>query len=179
MSEFKIANRYAEALMKQASEAKSYARVAEDMQLVYNTCKGSKDLVNVLKNPVLSGEKKESVLKSIFSQCDITTHNLFTTIITKKREALLLQIAAAFLTAYDKMNGITKAVVTTAVPLDSKTAETIMSFVRERTAAQKVEIENIVNKELVGGFTIRFDDYLVDTSISTQIKKLKKELNIA
>jgi len=43
----------------------------------------------------------------------------------------------------------------------------------------KVVLEKIVDEEIIGGIIIRFGDYLLDNSISSQINNLKKELNIS
>jgi F0F1-type ATP synthase delta subunit len=51
--------------------------------------------------------------------------------------------------------------------------------VQKQTGAKEVVLQTEENTEIVGGLVIRFEDKIFDTSIQTQIQKLKKELNIA
>jgi len=53
MSETKIANRYAEALIQQAITENQLKAVAESMTFIGSTCEQSKDLRNVLNNPII------------------------------------------------------------------------------------------------------------------------------
>ncbi len=65
MSDIKIANRYAQALIQQALTDNKLEVVARDMQTLFDACQSSKDLRNVLSNPIINVSEKLSALKSI------------------------------------------------------------------------------------------------------------------
>jgi F-type H+-transporting ATPase subunit delta len=74
------------------------------------------------------------------------------------------------------MNGIEKAIVTTAVPmtpeLESKVMSKILTF-----SNKKVVIENIVNPAIIGGFILRIGDNQYNASIASRLLVLKRELS--
>src|ERR1043165_3937839 len=100
MSEIKIANRYAQALMQQAITDNNLSAVASDMQSLYDTCMSSKDLRNVLSNPIIASGQKLAALKTIFKNFDVLTSNLLQLVCSRNRENILPGIAEAFLSAY-------------------------------------------------------------------------------
>jgi len=179
MSEIKIANRYAQALIQQATTDNKLEVVAANMQVLSDTCANSKDLRNVLTNPIINGNEKLGALKTIFKNFDSLTLNLLNLVCAKNRENILDQIADAFLSAYRTHQGIEKVNVESAVAIDDKTAQSIQQFIKEKTGAKTIELHTTINPAVIGGLVIKFGDNLLDTSIAAKLRNLKKELNIA
>ena len=93
-----VAYRYARSLMQLAIEQNQLVAVQEDMRLVANTCAGSRDLVLLLKSPVVKGDKKDKILDRVFAGKIGTMTSAFMGILVRKgREAMLPEIAEAFI----------------------------------------------------------------------------------
>lgn len=179
MSETKISNRYAQALMQQATADNKLSVVAEDMALVYTTSLNSKDLSNALKNPIINRQQKLNAILAIFSKTDKTTQDFLKLVCNRNRESILTDIAEAFLSLYRKEQGIEKVMVQSAAPISESDKKSIESYVQKHTGAKSVEMHTEINPSIIGGLVIKFGDNLLDTSIAAKIRKLKKELNIA
>jgi|LauGreDrversion4_2_1035121.scaffolds.fasta_scaffold62169_2 F-type H+-transporting ATPase subunit delta len=179
MSETKIANRYAEALIQQAITENQLKAVAESMTIIGSTCEQSKDLRNVLNNPIILPSQKLSALMQIFSNCNKLVLDFIQLICTKNRENLIPVITEAFLSLYRKHEGIEKVSVQTASALSNDDQKHIQQYVLKATGAKSVEIDAQINPAIIGGMVIKFGDNLLDTSIAAKLRKLKKELNIA
>jgi F-type H+-transporting ATPase subunit delta len=179
MSETKIANRYAEALIQQAITENQLKAVAESMTLIGSTCEQSKDLRNVLNNPIILPSQKLSAMMQIFSSCNKLVLDFIQLICNKNRESLIPVISDAFLSLYRKHEGIEKVSVQTASPLSNDDQKHIQQYVLKATGAKSVEIDAQINPAIIGGMVIKFGDNLLDTSIAAKLRKLKKELNIA
>ncbi len=179
MSETKISNRYAQALMEQAIADNKLSIVAENMSTLSKTCKTSKDLRNALMNPVINTQQKESALLGIFSGFDTLALNFIKLICKKNRENILEDIADAFLSIYRASQGIEKVTVQSAAPINEQDQQSIKQFVKQKTGAREIELHTEINPSVIGGLVIKFGDNLLDTSISAKLRKLKKELNIA
>ena len=107
MSEIKISRRYANALYEFSVEQKMADVIFNDMTLVYNSCKSSKDLVNFLKSPIIKYKKKAEILKVIFGdKISEVTLNFMSIISKGRRESLLPVIAEQFIAVYKKAKGI-------------------------------------------------------------------------
>lgn len=179
MADNKISNRYASALFQQALENQVIEETAKDMKLIATTCSNSKDLMNVLSNPIINASEKLKVLKLIFSNIGTISSQFIDLICLKKREDLLNEIAESYIELYRKHLGIQRVDLTSAIDIDNVTKEEIKAFVKQKTNAKEVELITKINPDIIGGFVIKFGDNLLDTSISSKLRKLKKELNIA
>lgn len=179
MSEIKIANRYAEALMQQAVQNKQLSEVADSMKLVSETCKSSGDLRNALANPVINPAQKQDALLAIFKQCHPLVSDFIRMVCGKSRENMLPLIAESFLDLYRKNLGIEKVNIQSSAPLGDSDLKSIQQYVQKVTGARSVEVHTQINPAVIGGLVIKFGDKLLDTSISAKLRKLKKELNIA
>jgi F-type H+-transporting ATPase subunit delta len=65
--------------------------------------------------------------------------------------------------------------ITSATPLDSKTKEVILSKLKATINGQ-LEVEEIIDNALIGGFVIRMGDKQIDSSVASQLKRMKQEL---
>ena len=116
-------------------------------------------------------------MNAIFSNKIGKLVSSFIEIITKKkREAIILDIARAFNEQYNTHKNITSAKVSTAIALDKELKSKIMAIVKTASKGD-VEIEEEVNKDLIGGFVIKIGDQQVDSSINSKLQKLKREFS--
>lgn len=179
MSEVKIAIRYAKALLAKANEENITDKVSKDMNAFVQLCKDSSEFNTLLKSPIVKAADKLTAIKKICSSFDSTTISFFNLVSDKNRTELLEKIAVQYLLLNNTRNGIIEATVTSSVALTSDYENEIVSYIKKNSNAKEVLLKKVVNEEIIGGLIIRFGDYLLDNSISTQLNNLKKELNIA
>ena len=173
----RAASRYAKSLLSLSIDQKSLEEVNKDMKFVADTCKSSSELILLLKSPIVKTDKKLAILNAIFSNKIGKLVSSFIEIITKKkREAIILDIARAFNEQYNTHKNITSAKVSTAIALDKELKSKIMAIVKTASKGD-VEIEEEVNKDLIGGFVIKIGDQQVDSSINSKLQKLKREFS--
>lgn len=176
MSEYRIAHRYAKALVDLYQERKELDTGYRDMKAFHEVLTNNPALVNLFKSPIIHSFKKSGVMNAVFqSFLSQTTMDFFSVIIRKKREYFLYQIAQAFIEQYHDIMNIGTAEVKTAVALDAKTAEDIQKFIEQFTG-KKIQVSTRVDESLIGGIVIRTGDTLYDASISGSLKKAKQEL---
>lgn len=179
MSDTKIAARYAKSLYDKASDSGVLESVASDIRNLNEITLSNRDFVKFLQSPLISRESKKNTLNRIFSTFNKETINLFSLMTDKSRESLIGFVGTEFAKIYNKSHGVTVATVTSAAALDADSLEKVEQFVKANTGANAVEITSKVDPSLVGGITIMFEGKIYDSSIATQIRKIKKELNIA
>jgi F-type H+-transporting ATPase subunit delta len=177
MIESRVSFRYAKSLLDLSLEKGQLEQVREDMQLVLDTVRESKDLSLMLKSPVIKTDKKLEVLKAIFGGKIGVISSQFIDIITRKRREMELEgIADSFLSQYKAHKQILTAVITTASGLDKSLREKVLQIVKGSTNSE-VELTEKVNKDLIGGFVLRVGDQQVDASILRQIKNLDRSFS--
>jgi F-type H+-transporting ATPase subunit delta len=144
------------------------------MELVVSVCQQNKEFRQMLQSPIIYTGKKEAVIKAIFEEHMQQMSLFFLLIITKKRrESVLEAIAQQFIVLYKEFKNITTAKLETAVDLDKSIKEKIISLLQEQTKGE-IELIEEVDKELIGGFVLSYDDKQYDASIKNQIKELQR-----
>lgn len=177
MKDSLAARRYAKSLIGLAKEKNVLEDIFNDMSLIKNTVSINKDLQLLLKSPVVNTDKKQDILSAIFKGNLNKLSSLFLQLISsKKRESLIQQIANSFIDQYKVLNNIVTAEVTTAIELDKNKINNIVSLYKQEKG-NSFEIIEKVNPEIIGGFILRVGDRQIDTSISKEIRELKKAFN--
>lgn len=175
MSYTKITIRYAAAFFDLAGEKGIVENAYEDMMLLGNVCTSNRDFVRMLQNPVIHADKKIKVITKIFgASINKMSLSFMSLMIRKRRERYLPSIAEAFTDLYKTSKGIKTAFVTSAVELDKKEKAGILEILQKLTD-KKIDLVEKINESLIGGFVVNLDDFQVDQSISTKVKKLKKD----
>lgn len=175
MSDIRIASRYAKSLMELANEKDATNAVFADVEGFAQACAQSKELMNLLKSPVIHADKKKQVLKAAFPGFNAITSLFVDAVVRKGRESFLPLIAKESIRLYNERNNIVSAVVTSAVPLNDVFMNEIKSNLEAKTG-KTVNLIAEVNPELIGGIVVRIGDRLFDASIANQLKKIKKQL---
>lgn len=177
MSEIQVASRYAKSLLDLALEQDALEAVKKDMDLFVNTCRENPELQAILKNPIMSLEKKGNILEGVFAG---KLHDLilsfFRIVVRKGRSEILYPTAKEFLNQYNIHKNVVKATVTSATTLSEQNLKQIREIVQEYTRGE-VELTTVVDPDLIGGFILKVGDRQIDTSLSGKLSKLRKTLN--
>ena len=124
--------RYAKSLLELAKEQGTLEACKTDMETVVSICKDSRELMLLLKSPVVKTDKKQAIFSEIFGSCSSFTMSFIHLITQKKREALLSDIAERFLLVYKESLGIGTAVLTTATSIDEDTRQNVLDFIKKQ-----------------------------------------------
>lgn len=171
----KAANRYAKSLLDLSVEQGKLEEVYKDMDSVAKTLAGSRDLMVMLKSPVIKPESKSKVLTEVFSgNVGEMTFKFIALITEKGRESLLGGIASAFVLQYKAFKNISQAEVISAAPLDGE-SKTKVEALLQKLAPGLSELKESIDPELIGGFVIKVGDQMIDASVSTQLRELRRE----
>lgn len=177
MVETRVSSRYAKSLLNLAFEQGKLEAVYEDMTLIDATCADSRDLVLLLKSPVIKADKKLSILNAVFGGKVGELTMAFIQLLTKKkREQYIDEIAYSFLNQYKEHKNILSAVITTAVELDDKVRKEVLDLVK-KSGDQEVAVTEKVDKDILGGFVLRIGDTQVDSSLKSKLQKLTRSFN--
>ena len=177
MAESKVAGRYAKSLFGLAQERNLQDKVYEDMNLIAKTCSDNRELSLLLKNPIINTNKKDAILTGIFKGKISDLSLSFLQIITrKKREAYIEEIAKEYVNIHKENKGIKRARIITASSLDDKLRNEVLDYLMKKTN-KKIELTEEVNKDIIGGYILRWGDEQVDASISKKLRDLHQEFS--
>jgi F-type H+-transporting ATPase subunit delta len=169
-----IAKRYAQALFDLALEMNRLERINDDVKLMQEVIAENPQFRRLLKSPVIPDGKKSSILKSVFGRhVDELTIRFLLLITRKEREVFLREISDAFVAIYKKHHNIVTVKITTPVAFDEKTRKDLLEMLR-RDLHHNIDLVEIIDPAMIGGFIITMDDKKYDASIRRQLDRLYK-----
>ncbi|RYY34472.1 MAG: ATP synthase F1 subunit delta [Sphingobacteriaceae bacterium] len=176
MSELTVASRYAKSLIDLATEQNSVEAVRADMSVFLKILRENPQLKAVLSNPIISQSKKTAIVKEVFgNSVSKVTLAFLNIMISKGRGEVIYATAHELINQYNIKENILKATVVSATPLTAENKAKLTADVQAATGSKEVILETKVDPDLIGGFVLTVGDRQIDTSIASDLKKLKKE----
>ena len=172
-----ISKRYAEALYEYAKELKAESAVYENMLQLKYVLRNLKELPVLLRNPLLTLAEKENIICSAVEKLSPAFTRFVSLVAKNSREDYMLYMAYAYIGIYRADKNIIAAKITTATPLSQTVQEKIKNIMAKREAAE-VEIKNVVDETLIGGFICEVDNKRLDASVRKQLEVIEKQLVI-
>jgi len=177
MKQSRATIRYAKSLIDISEENGVIDKSYDDMVLVNSLCSLNKDLINLLKTPIVKTDLKVKILKELFSNSiSSLTLSFILLIANKKRESILAEISSSFISLYKRKKNIKEVTVTTALPLDESMRKELMKYVKAQNNSD-VELIEKVDKSLIGGAIIRMEGTQLDASVSSKLKILRQKFS--
>lgn len=170
-----IALKYAKALCQKAAADQKLKKIYADMCGLYQLFTDNRPLVAVLKNPLITHDKKLAVLHALFQEkVDILTLNFFAMVIENNRSEQLPTIAEAFLAIHDQYKAIVTAQVTVPSPLSASVILQLQQIVQQITTCRQVRLEQRIDSSLIGGYILQVKDKRIDQSLRSKLRSVQK-----
>lgn len=174
MVDSRAASRYVKSLLGLAVEKNVLESVHSDMLLFAKVCDENRAFELMLRNPIIKHDTKHKILQKLFAgKVNAMTLAIFGILTRKNREPLLPGIAKGFHAAYNIYNGIGRAFIITATPLDNLLRTEFENIGKQLSAKEKIELTEKVDKEMIGGFVLNVGDRQIDASIKNKLRTLK------
>jgi len=176
MVESRAAYRYALALIGLAEEMKQLDDVSKDIHDLERLIRSSRELVLFFKSPVITREKKKTVLTELFKgKVSEVMFQFIKLLAAKNREALLPEIIVQYNKLLDQKRGIIPVIVRTASSFSKEQERQLVERLQAMTK-KTPRIEFVQDASLIGGFAVQYDDTVWDGSVRHQLEVLKKRL---
>ena len=167
------ARRYAEALLALSPNERDVADLRtslEKLAPVFNRA-----TVTALRDPSVPTKQRLAALSAAVAGEPAALGSLMVLLLEGDRIALVPQIALAFGDLVDRREGIAKARVTTAVPLDESEQRELVRRL-ERESGRRLRATFAVDPTLIGGAKVQIGDHLIDSSVHAKLIALGRQL---
>ena len=172
----RLATRYAKSLIDLANERGELEKVFADMQWLQAVCKSNRDFVVLLRSPVIKPDTKKKIVEAVTSgKLSAITAGFNILLINKGRESNLPEIVNAFITQYKQQKNIHTIKLTTAAPVSEEVKKAITEQVKKTGGFEHIELEEKIDKDIIGGFVLQVGDQLVDASIAYELKTIARQ----
>ena len=171
-----ISVRYARALLKVGIEAKLEDKVYVEMQTLSDSYMKVPELRFTIDNPMLSKEKKESLLAVASGEHPSDLTKTFIKLVLKEdRESMMQFIANSYITLYRKQKNLIRAKLLTATTVSPAIEQKLRKLVESKTRGT-VEFETETDPDIIGGFILEYDTYRLDLSVKSRLNSILSQL---
>lgn len=171
-----ITVRYARGLFELGRDKNILDQLYDNSRLLLHHCLEVEDFCVFLKNPVIKASDKKRVLQKVLgNEQNPMMLRFINLVVEKNRESLLRDMILYFDELYRKEKGIKSVKIITAVSLDKEYLGEVKIFL-ERELAAPVDFHFQVKPEIIGGLIIIVDGRILDSSVSHQMKLIRKKL---
>ena len=134
----------------------------------------NKDYLKLLSSPACSKLEKHSLLDETFGNClSDYTLNFLKLLVDNGRFDSINSIIDEYQRIYDANNGIMQVTAITATELDASLSEKLVEKLNNVTG-KKVTLTNVVDKSILGGIKLRYDNTEIDGTVKSKLDELKQ-----
>ncbi len=176
MRSSRAAARYAGALFQSAREANAPDAVYEDLRRTATLMERSSRLADLLTSPILPAEaKKRALREAVGPRGHPLAQRFLALLVDKKRIGLLPLVADTYHEMWNDYRGLVEVEVTSAVALEAGEEERL-TRVLERRTGRTVALHKRVERGLLGGVSVRYNDTVIEGSVRSQLRALHRHL---
>ena len=129
-----------------------------------------------LANPSIALEERTATAEATFGPVvGRKVLNLIGLMLRRGRIEELPRLAAEFRRLDDERQGITRATVTSALPLEPDEVRALTERL-ERTTGGRVALDTQTDPSLLGGLVVLLGDRLIDGSVRSRLERLRNQL---
>lgn len=168
---------YSNALFQLSIEEKLLNEVNSDLTQISKIFQSQEEFLKILSSPIVDTQEKISMLNKVFQDgCNELVFNFMCLLAEKNRMNLFCQIQEDFSKQFDEFNNILKVEVITCVPLTEELRKKIVAKLIKDTG-KNITIVETVDKSILGGVILKYDNTIIDGSIKGRVKDLSKQLH--
>ena len=174
-----LARRYARALLSLSQRLGDLKQTHRDLRGVSSIFESDPRVRRFFEAPNIARTEKESFLERRWKpKLNRNVYGLLVLLLRRRRFDHLVAIAAEFHKLAEDAQGITRAVVRTAVPISERHADALTRALNRRTG-RKVTLTREVDPALLGGVVVSLDHKVIDGTLATQLWRIRRQLREA
>ncbi|HIZ86323.1 MAG TPA: F0F1 ATP synthase subunit delta [Candidatus Coprenecus stercoravium] len=171
-----ISRRYATALAEYSAEAGEEAEVYRQLLPLTQHYDYVPAVRETLLSPMVSQEDKAKVIFALLGDSPCRSLRDFVYMVLRhRRESCLYFILHSFVDIYRERHRIKEAELITAAALGDGVGEAVRRMMEDRCGCT-VNISSKVDPSIIGGFVFRMEDTLIDASVASQLRLLRRRL---
>jgi F-type H+-transporting ATPase subunit delta len=161
-------------LFELADEQRKLDQVANDLKSLDSILSESTDLQRLIRNPVVSRDESGRVMAALMEQAgaDELTRKFVGLVAANRRLFALPGMIKSYLAELASRRGEITAEVVSAARLSDSQSQALEAALRNAVGG-KVALSTAVDPTLIGGLVVKVGSRMVDSSLKTQLQKMK------
>ncbi len=175
MSAEQVARVYGEALFDAARAADVIHEVGRELHDFVASLAASRALREVMADPQIERSAKQRVLVELTGGAQPLLRNALQLLLERGRFEVVRLMEAEYAALAAVEAKLIEVEVTSAVDLSDAARDKIIAKVGEATGF-RIRVEQKVDPAIIGGLVLRFGDMIVDGSVRSHIRQLRRRL---
>ncbi|WP_334072195.1 MULTISPECIES: F0F1 ATP synthase subunit delta [Paenibacillus] len=172
--EIVAAKRYAKALYEIAAQEGRTLEVENELKALTSSFKSGDEIERFIASPNISSETKwELISRAIEDKLSKPVVSLMKLLVERGRTELLPELLEGYIQISGEALGMANATVYTTYPLNEEEKQQVEAEFGQ-LVKKKIRIENVIDKDLLGGMKVRIGDTLYDGSLAGKLERLEK-----
>eukprot|EP00252_Welwitschia_mirabilis_P013223 TRINITY_DN29156_c0_g1_i1.p1 TRINITY_DN29156_c0_g1~~TRINITY_DN29156_c0_g1_i1.p1 ORF type:complete len:256 (-),score=40.67 TRINITY_DN29156_c0_g1_i1:354-1121(-) len=170
----------ATALYKDAVRSNVLEKVESELKSIVDACKRNPAFRMYLKDPLRTREESVKAIVEFSKEAGLTdiTKGLLVLSAEVGKMAQLEKIVEAYIKLAKAHRGEVDVTVTTVIPLPKQEEKDLVEVLHNIAGTGKtVKIENKVDRRILGGLVIEFEDKIFDVSVKRSLDEMTRLLN--
>ena len=164
-----IARPYAQAIY---DHSKGWEKDLGQLELALETS----EVQRLIDSPQLAYKEKTEVFLSLFEgQIESKTSNFIKVLGESKRISLLPHISKEYRKLLSGTKGSSEVLITSAFDLTDEQLKKVTDSLKGRYG-DSLTVEQVIDKSLIGGFSIKCGDEVTDYSVKGKLEKLRNQI---
>jgi len=176
LNRFQIARRYSRSIIE-GNDLDRIPSIVDELRGFNTLIEGNRQLKVLFVGMIFEEKEKVSAFDALRPHLKISdpVAKYLRMMIIRNHLSALSETVEALTALYNEKKKRAKAVVITPVPVDLDYSERIKETLSTITG-REIEIENIVDPTLIGGFIVKVGSMIFDSSLKGQIRLLRAAL---
>jgi len=171
-----LSRRYARALLELSKRRGDLKETHQDLEGVSRVFERDPRVRRFFEAPNIARSEKEAFLERRWKpKLNRNIYGLLVLMLRRRRFDHLISIAAEFHKLAEEAQGITRAVVRTAVPITDGQANVLTRVLKRRTG-RTVVLTREVDPALIGGAVLSLDHKVIDGTVATHLWRIRRQL---
>lgn len=177
MNDGLIPRRYAKALYKYALENGDADVIYEQLKVLNFSYSGINALKKVMLNPhIPDNDKSKTLLAAAGAKPGSSLDRFILLVLKNNRAEFLRRIALSYVRLYREEHNIAKVEIVMATQLPAEEIEAITDIVKRELKGMTLEISELIDPEIIGGFKVVIDSLVLDASVKNELQQLRLKL---
>ena len=173
-----VARSYGKALFELATERNQVDAIGRELDALAAQFAAEAQLHAFFARPWVTSAAKRNVATELATRLQVSklTQDFFALVAAHGRADHLEAIVAAYRELQDEAAGRVRARVRTAVPLSDADRSALASRLSRTLGGKQVVLEEVADRELLGGFVAEVGSLLVDASLDGQLARMHRRI---
>lgn len=178
LDKYEVGKRYGKALFNLAKDNECEDQVYNELVTIRTIFQETPQLGDLLDAVHANANLKEQLMNELLKPFSTMVQNFLKVTYTYRRMHQVIFMIDSFEHLYDEQRRYIRGTIKSVVPLSVEQTKAIEEKVAHILGYEQAILNNEIDQEIIGGFVVEANHYVIDRSLQQQIKNMARTLGL-